>query len=194
MVDLRASKVICHVDVDAPKTGRAQTRVNWVVRQLKDAPSGVWVESFALNQRGPGPAESLKTLREKPELLVADPKKELRSFRVAMAFPMGTKRSGVRGAFIPSVVEAINSFYEDVVQNLKPWAASPPKLREELAPPSDIPEVLSSTGLSSQDEPEPVEESRPLDAVEPVSSGIDHSRQPEPDTQTPWWMRADNEA
>jgi hypothetical protein len=29
--DLRASKVTCHVDVDAPREGRPTTRVNWLV-------------------------------------------------------------------------------------------------------------------------------------------------------------------
>ena len=33
-------KVTCHVDVDAPREGRPTTRVNWLVRQLKNAPDG----------------------------------------------------------------------------------------------------------------------------------------------------------
>lgn len=190
MVDLRASKVICHVDVDAPKVGKAQTRVNWIVRQLKDAPAGVWVESFAANQRGPGPAELLQAVRDNPAVLVADPKKDLRTFRIAMAFPMGTKRSGVRGAFIPSVVEGVNTFYEDVVQNLKPWAASPPKLRDEPAPPSDLPERLSSTGLSSQDDPEPADP--PASHAEPAEPTPQPVSEPtslsNPDVAPrPWW-------
>jgi len=35
--DLRAGKIVCHVDVDAPRDGRPTTRVNWLVRQ--QAPS-----------------------------------------------------------------------------------------------------------------------------------------------------------
>src|SRR3712207_1777950 len=34
-LDLRAGRVTCHVDLDAPKEGRPSTRVNWLVRQLK---------------------------------------------------------------------------------------------------------------------------------------------------------------
>ena len=36
--DLRAGKVTCHVDVDAPKEGRATTRVNWLLRQSRTHP------------------------------------------------------------------------------------------------------------------------------------------------------------
>lgn len=42
--DLRASRVTCHVDVEAPRDGRATTRVNWLVRQLKNAPDSARVE------------------------------------------------------------------------------------------------------------------------------------------------------
>src|SRR5690606_38572460 len=36
--DIRAQKVTCSLTIDAPKEGRATTRVNWLIRQLKDAP------------------------------------------------------------------------------------------------------------------------------------------------------------
>src|SRR5690606_31882182 len=33
---LRANRITCHFDIAAPQEGRATTRVNWLVRQLKD--------------------------------------------------------------------------------------------------------------------------------------------------------------
>ena len=87
--DLRANKVTCHVDVEAPRTGRATTRVNWLVRQLKNAPDDVPLEAFVANQRGAGMAELLGRTREDPNVLVTDPKKELRSFRVASSARWG---------------------------------------------------------------------------------------------------------
>ncbi|HEX8582689.1 MAG TPA: hypothetical protein VF640_10185, partial [Acidimicrobiales bacterium] len=42
--DLRAARVTVWVDVEAPREGRPQTRVNWLVRQLKDAPDAVRVD------------------------------------------------------------------------------------------------------------------------------------------------------
>jgi hypothetical protein len=90
--DLRAAKVTCHVDVDAPREGRPTTRVNWLVRQLKEVPETVRVESSTAYSRGPGNAELLKAVRENPVLLVGDPSKELWAFRVAANSPAGTKR------------------------------------------------------------------------------------------------------
>ena len=34
--DLRSSKITCSFDLDAPREGRATTRINWLVRQLRD--------------------------------------------------------------------------------------------------------------------------------------------------------------
>jgi hypothetical protein len=154
--DLRAARVTCHVDVDAPRDGRSTTRVNWLVRQLKDAPDTIRLESFAAYSRGPGNAELLKTVRERPTILVGDPNKEIRSFRVAATSSAGTKRGTGRGSFIDSVLSAIDDFYEGVVQNLKPWMPAPPKLRlpEEVIEPEPVPVDLVSTAISSQDGPQ----------------------------------------
>jgi hypothetical protein len=148
--DLRANRLTCHIDVDAPKEGRPTTRVNWLVRQLKSAPDTVRVEAFLANARGDGAAELLSVVREHPEVLITDPKRELRSFRVAMTAQMGSKRGRGRGTFIDSVLDLVDTFYGDVVQNVKAWSAAPPRMRE--AEPEPIrPPALSSTSLSSQD-------------------------------------------
>lgn len=173
--DLRAGTVTCHVDIDAPREGRPTTRVNWLVRQLKTAPDDVRIEAHAAHERGPGAAELLVKVREAPALLVADPAKELRWFRVALTAPMGTKRGRGRGCFIDSVLAAIDAFYAEVVQNLKAWAAAPPRMRSEteIEQPA-ISAALSSTALSSQDDVEPADASaEPTGAsapAEPVST------------------------
>ncbi|MBM2623208.1 stress response protein [Actinoplanes sp. LDG1-06] len=153
--DVRAARITCHVDVDAPREGRPTTRVNWLVRQLKQAPENVRLESFAAYSRGPGNAELLKAVRENPGLLIGDPSKELKAFRVAANSTAGTKRGTGRGAFIDSVLTAVDDFYEQVLQNLKPWMQAPPRLRspeEVVAEP--VPPSLISTAISSQDGPE----------------------------------------
>jgi hypothetical protein len=154
--DLRAAKVTCHVDVDAPRDGRPTTRVNWLVRQLRDAPDSVRLESFAAYSRGPGNAELLGTVRERPVVLVGEQNREIRSFRVAVTSSAGTKRGTGRGSFIDSVLGAIDDFYEQVIQNLKPWMPAPPKLRsaEEIIEPEPVPTSLVSTAISSQDGPQ----------------------------------------
>jgi hypothetical protein len=155
--DLRAGTVTCHVDVDAPREGRPTTRVNWLLRQLKNAPDQVRVEARAAHARGAGAAELLKQVREDPSLLVADPAKEIRSFQVALVTSMGAKRGRGRGAFIDGVLDAVDAFYADVLQHLKAWSAAPPKLRPDVESiaheqPGTSP-ALVSTALSSQDEP-----------------------------------------
>jgi hypothetical protein len=151
--DLRAGRLTASVDIDAPREGRAQTRVNWLVRQLRGGPDSLRLEAFALNARGSGTAELLGKVREEPGLLIADPKREIRSFRVALSAPMGIKRGRGRGGFIDSIVDLVDAFYADVVQHLKAWSASPPRMREPVLV-QEQPAVLVSTSLSSQDGPE----------------------------------------
>jgi hypothetical protein len=155
--------------VDAPREGRPTTRVNWLIRQLKQAPDTVRVESFAAYARGgQGHAELLKTVRENPAVLIGDPSKELKSFRVAVTAAAGAKRSTGRGSFIDSVLDAIDSFYEQVIQNLKPWMPAPPKLRtqEEDVEVEPVSPALVSTAISSQDEPQ----ARPAAIQDPVAA------------------------
>lgn len=148
--DVRANRITCHVDIDAPRVGRAATRVNWLIRQLHAAPESIRVEAFVMRGRGVGTAELLKDIRESPAILIADPTKEFRTFRVAVSTSMGAKRGRGRGSFIDSVADAVNSFYSDVMQNLKAWTATPPKMREVPPMPEERPSLVS-TALSSQD-------------------------------------------
>jgi hypothetical protein len=148
--DLRAGVVTCHVDIAAPRDGRATTRVNWLLRQLRHAPDSTRVEAFVMHGRGAGTAELLRAVRDQPALLVEDPKKDLRSFRIALGSPIGSKRGRGRGSFIDSVENAINTFYGDIVQDLRAWTAAPPRLRE-VPETSDEQPSLTSTALSSQD-------------------------------------------
>lgn len=148
--DLRAGQVTCHADLEAPRQGRPQTRVNWLVRQLRDAPEGLRVESFMANSRGSGTTALLAVVREDPSQLLSDPKRDIKSFRVALTFPMGTKRGRGRGSFIDSVLDVSDTFYMDVLQHLKAWSASPPKMRDDVVD-TPIPQALASGALSSQD-------------------------------------------
>lgn len=154
--DLRAGKVICHVDVDAPKEGRPTTRVNWLTRQLRNAPETLRIEAFAMHARGPGSAELLRVVRENSNAVVSDPARELRAFRIAQSSTAGTKRGTGRGSFIDSVLAAVDDFYEQVLQNLKPWISAPPRLRSADEPTSTEPvtKSLVSTAISSQDGPQ----------------------------------------
>ena len=158
-VDVRAGRVDCYVDIDAPREGRPATRVKWLVRQLANAPAGVRVEAYVAHARGSSAAGLLGAVRENPEMLVGPEGKDLRNFRVALSAPMGAKRGRGRGSFIDSVLSCVDTFYGDVLQDLKVWSATPPRFRDPDADklateeqPARAP--LVSTGFSSQDDPD----------------------------------------
>jgi hypothetical protein len=185
--DLRSGRVTCHVDLDAPRDGRPTTRVNWLVRQLKNAPDATRVESFTAHSRGSSAAELLRTVRETPAVLVTDPAKDIRSFRIETSAILGTKRGRGRGAFIDSMLGAIDSFYGEVLGDLKAWSATPPKMRQvsptELAGEPTQPASLASTDFSSQDgttDTAPWDAAPSADPVEQVSLNTDPVEGAEP--------------
>jgi len=151
--DLRGGRVTGAFEIDAPREGKSTTRVSWLLRQLKDAPDSLRIESFAFHQRG-GKAELLRTVRENPSVLVPDSGKELKSFTVAHLGKMGINRLAGRAGFIDSVMDAVVSSYDLIGQHLKDWSAAPPRLRQpdEVEVETDIPSDLPSAALSSQDE------------------------------------------
>jgi hypothetical protein len=178
--DLRASRIIASVDIEAPREGRAATRINWLLRQLRVAPENVRIDAFALHSRA-GTSALLKDVRLEPDLLVEDPKRQLRTFRLALSAPMGTKRAQGRGSFVNSVLDLVDGFYGSVVQNLRPWAPAAPKLRQQvdLALPG-VPTQLVSTAVSSQDQGD-VEA-----GIMPVGEQCEAAQEPEPQPMLAW--------
>jgi len=152
-VNLRTNTITCHFDVDAPKEGRPTTRVNWILRQLKDTPDTVRLEVFTARAKE-GTAELLRDARVSPAKLISDPSREIRSFRIAQIHPLGSKRHAGRGSFIDSVLTAIDTTYADIGQRLKPWAASPPRVRaeDEVEVDPSVKPSIRSTAFSSQDQ------------------------------------------
>lgn len=153
VADLRAAKITCSFEVDAPREGRATTRVNWLLRQLRDSPDGLRVEARAAYSRTDA-AELLRDLRTDPAKLILDPAKEIRSFTVSHVATAGAKRSAGRGGFIDSVLGAVDTAYEEIGQRLKAWSAAPPRLRSdaEVEVEADLASSLPSAALSSQDD------------------------------------------
>jgi hypothetical protein len=139
--DVRARQLVCSTRIEAPKTGRQRTRVNWLTRQLPDASGILRIDSETMHSRGPGRSALLQAVRADPDVLVEDPKRDIKAFTIAMVAPMGVKRGNGRGSFVESVLHVVDDFYADVVQNLKEWSADPPRLtvREEPSTESDGP-------------------------------------------------------
>jgi hypothetical protein len=138
--DLRSRLFTTSIELAAPKEGRARTRINWVVRQLKDAP-----DFLRLDVRYPNAKETvsatLKEARDKPDKLLfsADPHREPRSFRLALAKDLGAKRGKLSGSFVAESKKQTIDFYRTIVQGLKAWTPSAPKLPGEQ--PDAIPQA-----------------------------------------------------
>lgn len=153
--DLRAKRVVTSVTIDAPGEGRAATRANWLVRQLKDAPDGLVIEASFANSKSTT-ARLLKDVREDPRslLLESDPKRPPRAFRLALAGPMGAKRGRGERSFVLETRRQTVAFYRGLVQDLRSWRASAPKLPDEPSEPTGEPTSTSPLD-SSSDGPEP---------------------------------------
>lgn len=137
--DLRNRQVTTSVQLAAPDQMQARGRIGWMLGQLKHAPSelrtGVRFERTSETK-----AALLGQAREDRAALLSatDPKRRPRTFDLALARPMGTKRGRVRGSFVDDTRQQAISFYREIVQDLKPWRPAAPKLPEE---PEQVPET-----------------------------------------------------
>jgi len=129
VADLRAGQVRASVDVPAPAQGTGSRRLAWLLRQLKDAPDTLLVEVL-FEGTSETTCEQLVHVRTKTSTLLPDRTAEVTAFRLTLVAPLGTKRSGVRGAFISSVTTTVEAVYSSAVQPLRPWVAPAPHLSE----------------------------------------------------------------
>jgi hypothetical protein len=164
--DLRAAQVRCAVTVTAPQEGRSTTRVNWLVRQLKNAPGQLCIEASTA-WRGRGPARTLDQAREDPKSLITDPLHELRTFTLSLASNAGPARGQGQGSFVNSVLAATETFYADVVQHIKPWAPAPPKVREDETTLHEGPDPGDDLGNDGTQAPSNGSGNQPWRAIRP---------------------------
>ena len=142
--DLRAQQIMASISIDAPKTGRATTRINWLLRQLKSTPPDVRLDCWAKHSRS-SMSDLLGNVQKNQSLLVPTDNREIASFRVSLARPMGPKRSVGRRSFIDSVLHTLDDLYGDVVQYLQEWQPAAPKLQKAEAEEIET-KPASSTG------------------------------------------------
>lgn len=151
--DLRAQLTRTTVKVDAPKEGRPQTRINWMLRQLKGAPDDLRIEvQFARTKETT--ALLLADAREDAKALLSptDPKREPRSFRLSVARPLGTKRGRGERSFVLETRRQVVDFYGELVENLKDWQPRAPKMPADPAEEED-PRLTPSAGSAMPESP-----------------------------------------
>jgi hypothetical protein len=138
--NLRTRQFTTSVDIDAPKDGRALTRINWLLRQAREMPARLRVEVRYPNVREPV-AVLLGDAIAKPERLLyaPDPKREPRSFRLALAGELGRKRDTGPGSFIGDSRQQLHGFYRDVLQGIRAWQPPAPRLPVPGKPAEAVP-------------------------------------------------------
>jgi hypothetical protein len=127
--DLRARLTRVSIRVPAPKEGRPLTRINWLLRQLSQAPDDLRIDvQFARTKETVG--MRLSEARNDPKRLLSpsDPKREPRSFELSLGRPLGTKRGRGERSFVSETRRQAVSFYADLVEHLRPWQARAPRL------------------------------------------------------------------
>ena len=197
--DLRAGTVAVSLEAAAPQAGRLPTRVNWLVRQLGDAPGQLRVDGLLAGTKA-STSELLSTLREDPAVLVDSQKRDFRAFRITAVSQLGTKRGTGRGAFIDSVLSAVDGFYEVVGQTVRPWAPKAPQLPrsgksaaedagiDTTPPPADLADDVEPELVTTPEKADvPTEVAAEVSATEEVATG---TPPPPPPLTMVMWDRA----
>ena len=149
--DLRARRLSVCVAIEAPSDRkRPAARINWLLRQLKDAPDDLRID-VRFSRRRESRSELLGNCRESPQslLLPEDPKCDPQSFSLVSVSRMGTKNGRGEGSFVAETCKQATVFYRDLVQDLRPPQPRAPKLVEE-EPVTD--EDASNDGLRQESE------------------------------------------
>jgi hypothetical protein len=185
--DLQRRSISISMELSAPKDKqRASSRINWFIRQLsKSIPDDLYVRS-----RWPGRAGdtqvSLTEARENPSSLERGREGMVpNSFEVLLVRDLAGKFSGAK-TFIEALEEAVPHFYEQVGQHLRPYVATPPKLKEagqgDISEQSQISSAIISLGAAPPPPDTPLAVSSVGEIKPPDEPAIDNRPPVEPDT------------
>ena len=132
-IRIRADLRAAHADGRGDRG--AARRASEAAHQLAAAPARRRARRPAGRSRVPNARQTTSVLladaREEPDKLLypADAKREPRAFTITLARAMGHKRGKAEGSFVRETRAQTFDFYREIVQQLKPWQARPPKLR-----------------------------------------------------------------
>lgn len=127
--NLRTRRVNVRTTITAPKEGRPATRIGWMLKQLKDAPADLRIEvSFASSRETTSLLVTEAITHPEKLLSPTDPKRDPKSFTLALGRRMGQKRGKGPGSFVGDTKQQTLDFYREILQTLRPWTAKAPKL------------------------------------------------------------------
>ena len=172
--DLRAQRITATTEIEAPQDRGTKARINWIVRQLDDAPDDLVIECWAKNARSAAVATPLARLRDDPTIGAPPDLHDLVRFRLVMASNMGRNRrpSGRSPSFIEAFESLTMALYANVLQGIHQWTPSAPKI--EKAKPS----IAEEENLP----PELIEQLPKEDPAE-VPAAV----------EAPWWLEGGTE-
>jgi hypothetical protein len=151
--DLRSRRLTTSVGIEAPRDRKRPTaRVNWLLRQLKEAPDDLRIDA-RFPRRREGQSALLGDCRDVPEclLLPSDPKCEPSAFSLARSESIGTKSGRGERSFVDETCKQATRFYRDLVQGLRSPQPLAPQLSEEDSTPDSLaPEQSESAARREQ--------------------------------------------
>lgn len=115
------------VEIGAPDLKKPTARLNWLLRQIPNAPSDVRL-AVAFAHKSTTMSELLGQATADPKSVLMDVSHPPRSFSLTLAQDVGSKRKAGHGGFITDVSALLDRFYRDVVQDLSEWTPPPPQL------------------------------------------------------------------
>jgi hypothetical protein len=129
--------------------------LSWLLRYLDGAISNLRIDIGFKGGKSTG--DTMSAIRENPKrILQGEKDREVRSFVVSLSKDMGTKRGGTAGSFIGETSDLLLSFYREVVQKVRPWAASPAKLptvRDAMDSATQPDNIVEDVSQQQSDEP-----------------------------------------
>lgn len=131
--DIRTGKIHVAIEVEAPGEGTPVRRVSWLLKQVLSASDKTVIETHCV---GSDPTRNrLIDLRTSAAAALPDKAAVPQRFRLTLQSPLGPKRSGPKGGFVESVTSALDVFYVDVVEGIRPWTPPAPQLEGEIEEP-----------------------------------------------------------
>lgn len=130
--DLGAGVLHCGFEIAAPAEGKNKTKLNWLLKQYKNVPKDARLSIGYKRARNLETSVSLAGLKNGEVEIELDSSRELAIFRVETVRTFGLKRGRGQSAFIDSVLGQVTSTYSELLQPLKAWSASAPKLSDSV--------------------------------------------------------------
>lgn len=153
--NLARRTISCSMGLTAPKDKlRATSKLNWLLRQLKDSKSeDLHIKAYTLG-RGTSPQAPLSKIRENQNSILMKDGNEVQpiAFDVVMIVDLAGKFAG-RNTFIEELEKIVILFYRDAGQHLQQWIPSAPKVTEnnievfKIETPSEIVELPESQAV-----------------------------------------------